>query len=37
MIEIIKSFIALLVATTVVTIGGGLLSSLVSINMSLNG
>ena len=37
MIETIKSFIALLIATTIVTIGGGLLSSLVSINMNLNG
>jgi len=37
MIETIKSFIALLIATTIVTSGGGLLSSLISINMSLNG
>ena len=37
MFEIIKSFIALLIATTIVTIGGGFLSSLISINMNLNG
>ena len=37
MIETIKSFIALLIATTIVTMGGGLLSSLLSINMSLHG
>jgi hypothetical protein len=37
MIETVKSFIALLIATTIVTMGGGLLSSLLSINMSLQG
>jgi MFS family permease len=37
MIETIKSFIALLIATTIVTMGGGLLSSLLSINMNLHG
>ena len=37
MIETIKSFIALLIATTIVTMGSGLLSSLLSINMNLHG
>ncbi|MHC4326374.1 MAG: MFS transporter [Planctomycetota bacterium] len=37
MIETIKSFIALLLATTIVTMGGGLLSSLLSINLKLHG
>jgi len=37
MIKTIKSFTALLIATTIVTIGGGLLSSLLSINMNLYG
>jgi hypothetical protein len=37
MIETIKSFMALLIATTIVTIGGDLLSSFISINMNLNG
>ncbi|MGD8520094.1 MAG: MFS transporter [Desulfobacterales bacterium] len=37
MIETIKSYTALLIATTIVTMGGGLLSSLLSINMNLHG
>jgi len=37
MIKTIKSFLALLIATTVVTMGSGLLSSLLSINMNLHG
>jgi MFS family permease len=37
MIETIKSFTALLIATTIVTMGSGLLSSLLSINMNLHG
>lgn len=37
MFKTIKSFIALLIATTIVTMGSGLLSSLISINMNLHG
>jgi MFS family permease len=37
MIKTIKSFMALLIATTIVTMGGGLLSSLLSINLKLHG
>jgi len=37
MIKTIKSFIALLITTTIVTMGGGLLSSLLSINLNLHG
>ena len=37
MLSTIKSFLAPLLATTILTMGGGLLNSLLSINMSLNG
>ncbi len=37
MLNIIKSFLALLIATTFLTMGGGLLNSLLSINMRLEG
>ncbi len=37
MVNTIKSFFALLLATTILTIGNGLLNSLLSINMSLHG
>jgi MFS family permease len=37
MIKTIKSFIALLFATTIVSTGSGLLSSLLSVNMNLHG
>lgn len=37
MFKAIKSFTALLMATTIVTMGSGLLSSLLSINMNLHG
>jgi MFS family permease len=37
MFETIKSFIALLIATTMVTMASGLLSSLLSINLNLHG
>jgi len=37
MIKTVKPFLALLLATTIVTMGGGLLNSLLSVNMNLNG
>ncbi len=37
MLATIKSFLAPLLATTILTMGGGLLNSLLSVNMSLNG
>ncbi len=37
MLNIAKSFLALFVATTILTMGGGLLNSLLSINMRLQG
>jgi MFS family permease len=37
MLKTIQSFLALLIATTIVTTGSGLLSSLLSINMNLHG
>ena len=37
MIYTIKSFLALLLATTILTMGNGLLNSLLSINMGLHG
>lgn len=37
MIKVIKSFLTLLIATTILTMGSGLMNSLLSINMRLQG